>query len=230
VARVAPALHGRPVIRESGDIDVQVITPSPQQLRDQDAARIAARWELAGYLRGVGLVVLATILGELVSPYSSPANILIWYVLAVVVAAFYLGRLQSIFVSALSVLAFNMLFVPPHFTFFVADPQYLITFLGLFVVGGAISELVNRARKQTLASLARERETAQLYAMSYDLSGAVGLEAIIQAILKMGPRYSKLPLPSSCLTQSGRGSSKDAASSCPGWNWFPTNLPSRTGY
>jgi two-component system sensor histidine kinase KdpD len=115
-------------------------------------------------------------------PFISPANLVIIYLLAVVVAATYLGRGPSILVSALGVLGFDFFFVPPYLTFAVADTEYILTFIGLFAVGLVISQLTARVRDQAEIAQRREAETATLYALSRDLSIAEGLEEVIQAI------------------------------------------------
>jgi two-component system sensor histidine kinase KdpD len=104
------------------------------------------------------------------------------FLLAVMIAATYLGRGPSILVSLLGVLAFDYFFVPPFLTFVVADTEYIITFIVLFGVGLVISQLTARVRDQAEVAQRREADTATLYALSRDLSIAEGLEQVIQAI------------------------------------------------
>lgn len=88
-----------------------------------------------GYAFGLGFVVLATVVGELINSSLAPANILMIYLLCVMVTAIFWGLGASIMVSVLSVLAFDFFFVPPVFTFTVDQPQYIFTFVVLLVVG-----------------------------------------------------------------------------------------------
>ena len=78
------------------------------------------------------------------------------FLLAVVIAATYLGRGPSILVSVLGVLAFDYFFIPPFLTFVVADTEYIITFIVLFGVGLVISQLTARVRDQ--AEVAQRRD------------------------------------------------------------------------
>jgi two-component system sensor histidine kinase KdpD len=128
------------------------------------------------------LVAIATGLGLLVELDISPTNLVMIYLLAVVIAAVYLGRGPAILVSILGVLAFDFFFIPPYFTLVVSQTEYLITFAGLFVVGMVISALAVRAREQAEAAGRREAETAALYALSRDLAAADGLDAVLEAI------------------------------------------------
>jgi two-component system sensor histidine kinase KdpD len=82
------------------------------------------------------------------------------------------------------VLAFDFFFVPPRMTFVVADTQYLLTFLGLFVVGLVISTLVARARERAEVMRVREVQTASLYYLSRDLAASANIDAVLKAVLK----------------------------------------------
>lgn len=72
---------------------------------------------------------------------------------------------------------------PPRLTFAVADTQYVVTFLGLLIVGLVISTLPARVREQVEASHRREQQIAALYSLSRDLAGAGGLEAVLEAVV-----------------------------------------------
>jgi two-component system sensor histidine kinase KdpD len=105
------------------------------------------------------------------------------YLLTVVIAAIYLGRGPSLLAAVLSVAAFDYFFVPPSLTLAVSDSEYLLTFLGLLVVGLVISNLAVRVREQAESAERREVQTAELYALSRDLAVAVDLDGIMQAVL-----------------------------------------------
>jgi two-component system sensor histidine kinase KdpD len=64
----------------------------------------------------------------------------------------------------------------------VNDTEYLLTFLGLLVVGLVISELAARAREQTNLALQREAQTSELYALSRDLAAAGDLDVMLRAV------------------------------------------------
>jgi two-component system, OmpR family, sensor histidine kinase KdpD len=99
------------------------------------------RWK--AYLVGIGLVVGATILGELLKtiPYFNPTNMDMLYLLFLVISVFYLGLGPSIMVSVLSVLAFDFFFLLPLYTLATEDVQGTLNLLILFVVSIAIVQL-----------------------------------------------------------------------------------------
>ncbi len=170
------------LVRMSGEIDVYVISvphdskPVPQEKSWQPHRP----W--SSYLWAISLVLAATGTGALFQRTISPTNLVMVYLLAVVIAAVFLGRGPSILSSFISVLVFDYIFVPPYFTFAVSDTEYILTFIGLLGVGLVISELTARVRDQAEAAQRRAAETSILYSLSRDLSIAEGLEAIIQAV------------------------------------------------
>jgi two-component system sensor histidine kinase KdpD len=180
------------LIRMSGTIDVYVISSEggPQ------ARKMAEGWRphrpLGRYLMGLLLVAAATGLSALIDPYISPTNLVVIYLLAVVVAAVYLGRGPSILTSVLGVGAFDYFFVPPHLTLAYANGEYLLTFIGLLAVGLVISQLTVQVREQAEAVQRREVETVELYELGRDLTVAADLEAVaLAAISHIGQTFGR---------------------------------------
>ena len=172
------------LIRHSDEIDVYVISASadfspPVRLL---IWRRPHSWR--PYLYGFGLVVLVSLAGQPVRAAIEPINLVMFYLVAVVVAAIRWGQGPSLWVALLSVLAFDFFVVPPRLTFAVSDAQYMLTFVGLFVVGLVISTLAVREREQIETSRRRERYTAALYTLSRDLARMVETKDILQAAIR----------------------------------------------
>lgn len=136
------------IIRESRDIDVYV-TSSTDEAPPTFGSRsfLPTRMSWRPYVESIGLVALASLLGAFIHPFIAPTNLVMLYLLAIVVAAIRHGHGSSIAVAVLSVVAFDVFFIPPRFTFAVEDAQYLLTFTGLLLVGVVISTLAARARE-----------------------------------------------------------------------------------
>jgi len=174
------------LIRQSEHFDVYIVGSRgepAQPERSMTAGKGQSRnWRR--YLQGLGLVVLATLLGELIHGRFAPTTVAMLYLLSVVITAYLWGLGPSILVSVLGVLAFDFFHVPPYLTFRVADTQYVFTFLALLLVGVVISYLSLRVRRQTESARRRERETAALYSLGRDLAVSSDLESYIHAIIK----------------------------------------------
>ncbi len=136
------------------------------------------------YLESLGLVALATLLGFPVRAAVHPTNLVMFYMAAVVIAAFFLGRGPAMLASIVSVFAFDYFFVDPRLSFSIRDTEYLLTFAGLLVVGLVVSGLTSRVREQLKALREREAQVEALNALSRDLTAAVSLGEMLQAVVK----------------------------------------------
>jgi two-component system sensor histidine kinase KdpD len=170
------------LLRQSKDIDIYVVSDGSTK-REKAAPPPPERAPWQRYVSSLLLVAGATLVSKIAVEFLSATNMIMFYLLAVVVAALRLGFIPAILTAALGVLAFDFFLVPPHFSFSVADTQYLITFAGLLTVGTVISTLVARARSHTETIKTREAQTATLYALSRDLSSAPSLKAILDAFI-----------------------------------------------
>jgi two-component system, OmpR family, sensor histidine kinase KdpD len=172
--------------RQSGNFDVYIMggRGEPGQLEESINPGKTKSFNWWGYLQGLGLVVLATLVGELMHNYFSPTTISMLYLLSVVLSAYLWGLGPSIFVSVLGVLAFDFFHIPPYLNFRVADTQYIFTFLALVLVGVIISYLATRVRQQTESARRREHQTAALYSLGRDLAVSNDLDSYINAITK----------------------------------------------
>jgi two-component system sensor histidine kinase KdpD len=172
------------ILHHSGDIDLYVVSDTPGQKPVQafTRRRIFQAWQR--YLKGLLLVLGATALSALFKPLISPTNLVMIYLLSVVIAAVRYGRGPSILVSILGVLAFDLFFVPPYYTFVVANAEYLLTFAGLLIVGLVISQLTAKANERAETARQRANETLALLNFSRDLTIASDWQDITQAVIR----------------------------------------------
>jgi two-component system, OmpR family, sensor histidine kinase KdpD len=167
----------------SGDVDIYVLSAEPELNKPVVPVEWQPHRPLLRYLYSLGLVGLATLVGLFFRGRFDPANLVMIYLAAVVVAAVYLGRGPSLLATVASVLAYDFFIVPPYLTFVVSDTQYLLTFLGLFIVSLVISTLTVRVREQAEAAIQREAQTTALYNLGRDLTSAIDLKEVVQIII-----------------------------------------------
>ena len=173
------------LIHNSGTIDVYVISSDEKTIQKPVPMEPLLPASLhKDYIASLVLVVFITIAGWLIKSFISATNLVMLYMLAVVIIAFRRGLKPAIFTAVIGVLAFDFVFIPPHFTFRVSDTEYLITFAGMIIVGALISLLVARAREHADAAQIREKETGTLYALSQDLAVARDINSIVNAVEK----------------------------------------------
>ena len=65
--------------------------------------------------------------------------------------------------SVIAVLTFDLCFVPPYYTFAVADTKYVITFAVMLAIALLISTLTARLRVQVESGKVREHRISALY-------------------------------------------------------------------
>ena len=135
-----------------------------------------ARRTWAGYAWAAAAALACTAAGFAMQPRFDLVNIAMVYLLAVVVVALRFSRGAAIAAAALSVAAFDILFVPPQGTFTVADVQYLLTFAIMIAVAVVIAGLKQQLQREAEAQgrLEVQAETERLRAtllasISHDL-------------------------------------------------------------
>jgi two-component system sensor histidine kinase KdpD len=107
------------------------------------------------YAGSVLVVAGVTALALLLRQHLESSDLTMLYLLGVVVVAISFGRGPAITAAVLGVLAFDFIFVPPHFTFRVSDARYFVTFavmLAVAVITGTLTASVERAARGARAS------------------------------------------------------------------------------
>ena len=135
------------------------------------------RWQglLLTVLACAGTTLVATpLLG-----YLDLANIVMLFLLTVLVIAAKLGRSAAILASVLSVLLFDIFFVPPRFSLAVSNIQYLITFAVMLVTALTTTHLTTGLRAKAREAELREERTRALYQLARRLAGSLTLEQVV---------------------------------------------------
>ena len=143
-----------------------------------DAPAQRVKWDR--YAWAVVTTAVCTGVAFWMYPRFELSNLVMVYLLGVTVAGLRLGRMPSLLVSLLNVVAFDFFFVPPRFNFAISDGQYLVTFAVMLIIALVIASLMANIRQQTRVAGARERRTALLYAMSRELAATRGLSSLAQ--------------------------------------------------
>ncbi len=184
--------HGSVVdalVRNAAGISVHVVAeealavqPGPPRPAEQPVKHpVASTFDWAEYAVSTGIVAVATGLGELLSIAVNLPNIALIYLTAVLVSAVSYGLWPSLFASFLSALAYNFFFLPPLYTFTIADPANVLSLVFFFAVAMMVSNLTGRAREQALVLRAQARTTVELYAFSRKLAGTAVLDDLMRA-------------------------------------------------
>ncbi len=117
------------------------------------------------------LCALVTVVVWPLAQWLDPANIVMLFLLAVVIAAVRYGRGPAMVAAFLSVAMFDFFFVPPQFSFAVNDAQYLVTFAVMLVVALTIAQLATALKVRAFDSQARADEQTRLHALAQAIAG-----------------------------------------------------------
>ncbi len=133
----------------------------------------AAPWE--GFVASIVVVLVATATSWTLLGRQYLADVVMVYLLGTVLISMRYGYGPSVGAAIGSVLCFNFFFIPPYYTFAVADLRHLVTFAVMFSVAIIISRLTKRVRDQADAArkLAEEAHRAELRAESEQLRNAL---------------------------------------------------------
>jgi two-component system sensor histidine kinase KdpD len=94
-----------------------------------------------------GVCTATTVLAMPLHDKLDLANIVMLFLLTVLVVAVALGRAAGVLAAFLSVLLFDVFFVPPRFSLAVQDAQYLITFAVMLAVALITAHLAAGLRR-----------------------------------------------------------------------------------
>ena len=133
---------------------------------------------LSRYLQGLGISALCTGIAFPLYPHFDPVNIVMVYLLGATVAGLRLGRGPAALTAIANTATFDYLFVPPRYSFYVSETQYLFTLGVMLGVAFVIANLMVSVRRQTEEAAERERRTALLYALSRELASAADAATI----------------------------------------------------
>ena len=175
------------LIRHAGDISVHVIAGKPDTAGQAEAAGAPAPTpakapvDLKAYLGSLVMTAGALGVGLILQRFLAVSNIALVFLMAVLASAISYGLWPALATCLVSVLAYNFFFLPPLYTFTIADPDNVLALFFFGVVAIIASNLTSRVRNQAVAARQRAKATEDLYLFSRKLGGAVTLDDLLWA-------------------------------------------------
>ncbi|NBR10876.1 MAG: DUF4118 domain-containing protein, partial [Alphaproteobacteria bacterium] len=133
-------------------------------------------------MAALALVVLAItacamLNGNLPQPYLA-----LIFIVAVLIAAAGFGRGAGLTAAFASFFAYNFFFVPPTFTFAVADPREFVALVAFLLVALLTGSLAGRLKEKAAAADHRAQLIQSLYDYAGDLAGTTNLETALRLV------------------------------------------------
>ncbi len=170
------------LVRRTQDIAIHLVTREAEPARRGPVFRWPKTLAFApsSFLYATLAVAVALGVGEVLTRFTPIPNLSLIFLLAVLVTAIRFGIWPAIFASVLSFLAYNFFFIPPLYTFTVAEPYELLALFIFLVVAVVSSALAGRVREQAQISANRMRAMRRLYEFTRRLSGLASLDAVAE--------------------------------------------------
>lgn len=141
-----------------------------------------------------GLAIAAvTALAWLIVSLTGYVAIALLYLLLVTAAGIYFSRFTVLLVAGASALLWDFLFIPPHYTIYIATIEDLMLFAMFFVVALAMGHLTSRLRGIQFLQQQRERRTEALYELVRQAGLATDLDTGLRAALALVARIFQTP-------------------------------------
>jgi K+-sensing histidine kinase KdpD len=124
---------------------------------------------------GLLVVAASTLVAWLLLGQSELADVVMVQLLGVVIVSMRFGYAPSLLAALASALAFEFFFLPPYFSFRIANLHYVVTFAVMLAVAFVISHLTQRIRDHAdaRAELAEDARRASLRAETEQLRNAL---------------------------------------------------------
>ena len=183
-------MHGSVVhdlVRRSGNISVHVVSgdavagSEPVPRKTVKAAQEGPSFNAKPYLAASVAVVVALSVSELVQRFFAVQSVEVVFLTAVVVVAVRFGLLPSLAAVVGGSLCYNFFFLPPLYTFTIADPSNIAALFFFTVVAVLVSNLAARTRSEAVIAQARARATEALYGFSRKLASCGNLDDVLWA-------------------------------------------------
>ena len=170
------------LVRRTQDIAIHLVTREAEAPAKSPWLRLPKNLAIVPlhFLYATLAVAAALAVGEALTKITPIPNLSIVFLLAVLVTAMSFGIWPAIYASVLSFFVYNFFFIPPLYTFTVAEPYELLALVIFLVVAVISSALAGRVREQARISGSRMRAMRRLYEFTRRLSGLATLDAVAE--------------------------------------------------
>jgi two-component system sensor histidine kinase KdpD len=175
------------LIRSPTGASIHVVAPQETERVANRAPRRETRrpqrerTDIMAYAASLGFVACAGLVAYVLQQMLAISNIALVFLIAVLASAVTFGLRASLLACLVSVLAFNFFFIPPLYTFTIADPENVVALFFFTVAAVIASNLAARLRAQAIAARQRARITEELYLFSRKLTGVATLDDLLWA-------------------------------------------------
>ncbi len=180
-------MHGsvvRNLIRDAGAISVTAVSSKGEPIPAKSVTTAipgASVWR--GYAWSVAAVLCTIAIAYVIDATAagSLGSLAMIFLVPVLISAVTFGRWPALFTTFLSIMAYNFFFLPPRYTFTIANPNNWLSFGVLLFVAIIAGNLAARVRAQADLAAARAAAMGELYRFTGKLTSIARLDDILWA-------------------------------------------------
>lgn len=166
------------ILRYSDEIDVYTMTEVIKKSRKKSLAKPMTSWLY--YFLSTSIVAITTLINYLIYPLVNESSLILVYLIGIISIAI-LGRTgPAISGIILSILAYDYLFIPSYYSFFMEKSAYFFTLVMMFILALVICQLTLVTRRQSEIARLAEYQTSALYTLSRKLSRTRGIVRLLR--------------------------------------------------
>lgn len=170
------------LVKETSEIDVHVL----RQVRKPRLKGFRFRLRLPGPLEDLSaysntfwLIAAVAGIGVALEPIIRYQAVGFIFLIAVIGVGTLAPRGPTIFAAILSALTWNYFFIPPKYTFYIAEVSDVMMNIAYFAVAMAASILTVKIKRQAEELKSRAQQTSLLYEFSRELSSSPDINSIV---------------------------------------------------
>lgn len=166
------------ILRYSGEIDVYTITMASKRSREKSPLKPQTSWFY--YLLSTSIVAVTTLVNYFIYPLVNETSLTLVYLIGMICIAL-LGRTGPTILGVfLSIFIYDYWFIPPYYSFLIAQSDYFFTLLMMFIMALIICQLTLVTRRQSEIARLAEYQTSALYTLSRRLSRTRGIVRLLR--------------------------------------------------
>ena len=134
---------------------------------------------IAGYFAAAWATAASTLAAELMKPHLGGETVPLIFTMGVLGVAYLFGLGPSVLAAVASMLCYNFFFIPPVYSFTIADPINAAALFFFLFTALIVSNLTARVRRQAESAHNRAAITSALYGFSRNLASQAKLDDLL---------------------------------------------------
>ncbi len=172
------------LIKESGNIDVYVVASDRLRPVQPRIPWLTVSSPVRQYLYGLSTIIALAAMCYVVLPIISYQVVGLILLFAILVLSLFIGRGPVLCSAVFSALVWDFLFIPPPFTFHIANPHDMMMLAMYIVIASILGHMTTRIRSQQLALRHREEQAVALYTLAREIANATDIDEILVTAAK----------------------------------------------